>query len=201
MTSKEYLQGNIGFMTTYDECTPSLMRIHWLNYCIQKYKNNFHDALNYLYKVEEILEEPDFKDTVISLKNVKHNKLIDYKTVKDLIVKMERKINLISVKKLYDSNNFKELVEILKGSIVYSTEPKVNIDSLPLKIQSQIEVLLESLWRIDNFEVSNFKIISLITKFENSVYSLIRLQTKPYLSVSKRRNRKSCRLHSKSRSE
>lgn len=133
------------------------MRIHWLNYCIQKYKNNFHDALNYLYKVEEILEEPDFKDTVISLKNVKHNKLIDYKTVKDLIVKMERKINLISVKKLYDSNNFKELVEILKGSIVYSTEPKVNIDSLPLKIQSQIEVLLESLWRIDNFEVSNFK--------------------------------------------
>lgn len=88
----------------------------------------------------------------VELKNVKYNSSINYKTLKDLIEKTERKINLISVKQLYDSGNFHELVDILSSSIIYSTEPKVNVDSLALKIQTQIEVLLESFWNVDRVE-------------------------------------------------
>ncbi|CRK90645.1 CLUMA_CG004346, isoform A [Clunio marinus] len=116
------------------------------------HNNNYKDALGYLYKLEEVYDVPQYSEISVELKNCKNNNLIDSKTVKELIVKIERKINLASVKKLYDTKNYAELTEILRESVIYSTEPKVNIDNLTLKIQTQIEVFLECLWSLNRIE-------------------------------------------------
>lgn len=149
---KDFLQLNIGFVDEDIECTEMLTRLIWLSYLMQIHNNNFKDALGYLYKLEEVYEVPKYSEISVELKNCKHNKLIDCKTVKELIVKIERKINLASVQHLYESQNhqnFEELIEILRESIIYSTEPKVNTDHLTLKIQTQIEVFLECLWALN----------------------------------------------------
>lgn len=146
---KDFLQFNIGFMEDDIECTKMLTRLIWLSYCMQIHNNNYKDALGYLYKLEEVYEVPKYSEISVELKNCRHNKLIDCKTVKELTVKIERKINLASVQKLYETQNYEELTEILRESIIYSTEPKVNIDHLALKIQTQIEVFLECLWSVN----------------------------------------------------
>lgn len=146
---KDFLQINIGFVDEDIECTQILTRLIWLSYCMQIHNNNYKDALGYLYKLEEVYEVPKYSEISVDLINCKYNKLIDYKTVKELIVKIERKINLASVKQLYESQNYEELIEILRESIVYSTEPKVNTDHLTLKIQTQIEIFLECLWSLN----------------------------------------------------
>lgn len=150
---KEFFHFNLGFVNDDIERTKLLLRLVWMSYCIHIHNNNYKDALGFLYKIEEIFESsPAYSEIVIELKNCKNNNLIEEKTVKDLIVKIERKINLASVKKLYDTKNFEELVEILRESIIYSTEPKVNVDNLTLKITTQIEVFLECLWSLDRIE-------------------------------------------------
>ena len=149
MRKKDFLQLNIGFVDDDIECTKLLTRLIWLSYCMQIHNNNYKDALGYLYKLEEVYEVSKYSEISVELKNCKHNKLIDGKTVKELIVKIERKINLASVKKLYETQNYEELTEILRESIIYSTEPKVNTDHLTLKIQTQIEVFLECLWSLN----------------------------------------------------
>lgn len=152
MRKKDFLQLNIGFVEDDIECTRLLTRLIWLSYCMQIHNNNYKDALGYLYKLEEVYEVPKYSEISVELRNCKHNKTIDGKTVKELIVKIERKINLASVKKLYDTQNYEELTEILRESIIYSTEPKVNIDHLTLKIQTQIEVFLEGLWSLNRIQ-------------------------------------------------
>lgn len=149
MRKKDFLQINIGFVEDDIECTKMLTRLIWLSYCMQIQSNNYKDALGYLYKLEEVYEVPKYSEICVELKNCKHNKIIDGKTVKELIVKIERKINLASVQKLYETRNYEELVDILRESISYSTEPKVNVDHLTLKIQTQIEVFLEGLWSLN----------------------------------------------------
>jgi calcineurin-binding protein cabin-1 len=146
---KDFLQANIAFIDDDIDCTRMLLRLFWLSYGVQMHYNNYKDALGFLYKIEEIYDAPKYRDIVIELKNCKHNKNVDIKTVKDLIIKIERKINLASVKKLYDTQNYEELVCILVESIIYSTGPKVNTDTLALKIQNQIEILLESLFSLN----------------------------------------------------
>lgn len=152
MQMKDFLQANIGFIEDDMECTKMLLRLVWLSYGMQIHYNNYKDALGFLYKIEEVFDVPKYHEISIELKNCKNHKFIDFKTVKDLIIKIERKINLASVKKLYDTQNYEELVEILLESIIYSTGPKVNIDSLTLKIQTQIEVLLECLFSLNRIE-------------------------------------------------
>lgn len=150
---KEIFHINLGFVEDDIECTKLLLRLVWMSYCIHIHNNNCKDALGFLYKIEEIFESnPKYAEIVIELKNCKNNNLIEEKTVKELIVKIERKINLASVKKLYDTQNYAELIDILRESIIYSTEPKVNTDNLTLKIQTQIEVFLECLWSLDRIE-------------------------------------------------
>lgn len=152
MRQKDFLQLNIGFVDDDIECTKLLTRLIWLSYCMQLHNNNYKDALGYLYKLEEVYEVPKYAEVSVELRNCRHNKNIDGKTVKELIVKIERKINLASVKKLYETRNYEELTEILRESIIYSTEPKVNVDHLTLKIQTQIEVFLECLWSLNRIE-------------------------------------------------
>lgn len=152
LRKKDFLQVNIGFVDDDIECTKLLTRFIWLSYCMQLHNNNYKDALGFLYKLEEVYEVPKYSEISVELKNCRHNRQIDGKTVKDLIVKIERKINLASVKKLYDTQNYEELMEILRESVIYSTEPKVNIDHLTLKITTQIEVFLECLWSLNRIQ-------------------------------------------------
>lgn len=152
MRKKELLQANIGFIEDDMDCTRMLLRLIWLSYGIQIYHKSYKDALGYLYKVEEVFDVPKYKEISIELKNCKQNKLIDFKTTKDLIVKIERKMNLASVKQLYETQNYSELIDILQESIIYSTGPKVNVDSLTLKIQAQIQILLEAYFSLNRIE-------------------------------------------------
>lgn len=149
MRKKDFLQFNIGFIEDDLECTRMLTRLIWLSHCMQMHNNNYKDALGYLYKLEEVYDVPKYSEISVELKNNRHNKMIDCKTIKELIIKIERKINLASVQKLYETQNYEELTEILRESIIYSTEPKVNVDHLSLKIQTQIEVFLFCLWSLD----------------------------------------------------
>lgn len=149
---KDFLQANIGFIDDDMDCMRMLLRLIWLSYGMQIHYNSYQDALGYLYKLEEIFDVPKYAAIAIELKNCKHHKVIDSKTVKDLIVKIERKINLASVQKLYETQNYEELTGILLESIIYSTGPKVNVDSLTLKIQTQIEVVLECLFTLNRIE-------------------------------------------------
>lgn len=69
-----------------------------------------------------------------------------------MMVKIERKMNLASVKQLYETQNYAELIDILQESVIYSTGPKVNVDSLTLKIQVQIQILLEAFFSLNRIE-------------------------------------------------
>ena len=72
-------------------------------------------------------------------------------TIKELIKKLERRISLSNVKKLYDEKNFADLIGILKDSLKISTETKTT-ENLTLTIQTQIEIILEAFWTEDRFE-------------------------------------------------
>lgn len=65
------------------------------------------------------------------------------------------KISLSNVKTLYDNEEFQDLVDILKDSLINCTEIK-NSDNTLMKIQTQFEVLLESLWNLEKYEVSPY---------------------------------------------
>lgn len=149
---KDFLQINLAFVDDDMDCTRKLLRLLRLSYGFQIHYNNYKDALGYLYKIEEVFDVEKYHEITIELKNCRHYKMLEFKTIKDLIVKIERKINMASVKQLYETQNFAELVDILLESIVYSTCPKVNIDSLMLKIQTQVQILLECLFSLNRIE-------------------------------------------------
>lgn len=63
-----------------------------------------------------------------------------------------RTISLNSVNKLYHENSFSQLIAILKDTIInQATQKSVDYDS-PVRLSTQIEVFLESLWNIESFE-------------------------------------------------
>lgn len=63
-----------------------------------------------------------------------------------------RTISLNSVNALYHDNNFDQLIAILKDTIItQATQKTVDHDS-PVRLSTQIEVFLESLWNIESFE-------------------------------------------------
>lgn len=49
--TKGYISFYSGFMYPHPEYNVNVIRLTWLNYCIEKFENNFSEALNYLYKV------------------------------------------------------------------------------------------------------------------------------------------------------
>lgn len=149
---KNYLQINLAYINDDIECTKMLLRFLRLSYGFQIHYNNYKDALGYLYKIDEIFDSEKYHDIIIDLKNCQHHKMLEHKLIKDMIVRIERKINMASVMQLYETQNYAELVDILLESIVYSTCPKVNIDTLMLKIQTQIQILLECLFSLNRIE-------------------------------------------------
>ncbi len=69
---KDYITFYTGFMLAFDEYTVMIVRLHWLNYCIQKFNKNFPDALNFLYKVsifQDIISKVTISYNILHKKN------------------------------------------------------------------------------------------------------------------------------------
>lgn len=77
---------------------------------------------------------------------------------------LRRKLSLSNVKKMYHDNKFEELEIILKDTLLNMWND--TNDTVTLKIQIQIEVLLESLWKQEKYEVSFCVCMILILQFK-----------------------------------
>lgn len=64
-----------------------------------------------------------------------------------------RKIGLNKVKDLYEAKQWTELIAILKDSLIHSKEVK-DSEAWVRDLQTQFEVLLESIWHTRDNEVS-----------------------------------------------
>lgn len=94
--------------------------------------------------------KPDFQVTL------PHKKYCNYYNLPLLYSNREtlrRKLSLSNVKKLYLERKYDELEIILKDTIMNMSNEKTYNDTVTLKVQIQIEVLLESLWKQEKYEV------------------------------------------------
>uniref|UniRef100_A0A1B0CHR0 Uncharacterized protein n=1 Tax=Lutzomyia longipalpis TaxID=7200 RepID=A0A1B0CHR0_LUTLO len=149
-----HLMFHSGFYMLEDEdqhCL-NLMRLFWLNYIVSKYENNLEVAIDFVYKINELFQEEEKRlNLVVDFPNKTVENHIDIVVVKDLISSLLRTIKLNNVANLYKDNKFRELTVILKDSLINCTEVK-NSDNTIMKITTQFEVLLESLWNLEDFE-------------------------------------------------
>ncbi|XP_055382064.1 calcineurin-binding protein cabin-1-like [Condylostylus longicornis] len=148
-----HLKFNSGiiFVISDEAYEKNIIRLVWLDYCAAKLESNWNKCVECLQHLERLIEQQDEKNFVLKFPNLKQNNYIDLESVKSTCVNIQRRISLINVKNLYDNQNYKELCEILKESLIYSTEIRNSDDSV-LKIQTQFEVLLESLWNSQQYE-------------------------------------------------
>ncbi|GAB0096771.1 calcineurin-binding protein cabin-1-like [Sergentomyia squamirostris] len=130
----------------------NLMRLFWINYIVAKYENNLEVAIDFIYKIRELfLEDEKRKTMIVDLPNKSAENHIDMTIIEELISSLQRTIKLNNVAVLYKDHKFKELTVILKDSLINCTEVK-NSDNTIMKINTQFEVLLESLWNQEDFE-------------------------------------------------
>lgn len=78
----------------------------------------------------------------------------DIKTIRKSKIELQRKVSLISVTNLYNNNEFDELVPILKDSLANTKKTELTNGSI-IKVSTQIEILLESLWNSEKYKVSS----------------------------------------------
>uniref|UniRef100_A0A1B0D171 Uncharacterized protein n=1 Tax=Phlebotomus papatasi TaxID=29031 RepID=A0A1B0D171_PHLPP len=119
----------------------TLMRLFWINYIVCKYENNLEDAIDFIYKIHQLLEEKRLNLTV-DLPNKSAENHIDLGIIEDLICSLQRTIKLNNVANLYKDEKFKELSVILKDSLINCTEIK-NLDNTLMKINTQFEKCLK----------------------------------------------------------
>ncbi|XP_059614787.1 calcineurin-binding protein cabin-1-like [Phlebotomus argentipes] len=135
-----------------DQHCLNLMRLFWINYIVSKYENNLEVAIDFVYKINELFQEDEKRLTVaVDLPNKTLESHIDVTIIRDLMSSLQRTIKLNNVANLYKDHKFRELVVILKDSLINCTEIK-NSDNTLMKINTQFEVLLESLWNLNDFE-------------------------------------------------
>lgn len=75
----------------------------------------------------------------------------DVKTIRKTKIELQRKVSLISVTNLYKNNEFDELIPILKDSLT-NTEKIELTNGNVIKVSTQIELLLESLWNSERYK-------------------------------------------------
>lgn len=124
-------------------------RYLWLNYGIYIYENDMCAALNKLEQIEKLITE-ESETLCVRLLNQRFNNFFNLSFIQDSIISLNRKINLSSVKKLYNEQNYHELVHILKNSLMNVTETQP-ADNRYINISTQIEILLECLWCLEQY--------------------------------------------------
>lgn len=88
---------------------------------------------------------------VIKLPSKKEDGVIELELVKTLVKTLERTISLNNVGRLYAEEKFKELIPILKDSLINCTTIK-SADNSVMRLRTQFEILLECLWNVGDFE-------------------------------------------------
>lgn len=75
----------------------------------------------------------------------------DIKTIRKSKIELQRKVSLISVTNLYKNNEFDELIPILKDSLANAGKIELTNGNV-IKVATQIELLLESLWNSERYK-------------------------------------------------
>lgn len=122
------------------------MRINWLQYCLSRYEYDLRRSVNCLETIRDLITARD-TTFVLSLPNQANNSRIDVKTANETIVLLERMINLNNAHQLYSDQQYGELVEILKDSLVNTTKAKT-VKNLVMKLSEQFEIILECFWNL-----------------------------------------------------
>lgn len=99
----------------------------------------------------EIILNRHTEKVSVKLPSKKEDNLIERDVIEALIKSLKRTISLNNVGNLYKACKYRDLVTILKDSLINSTTIK-NADNTTMKIQTQFEVLLECLWNLEDFE-------------------------------------------------
>lgn len=77
--------------------------------------------------------------------------MFDIKTIRKCKTELQRKVSLISVTNLYRNNDFDKLIPILKDSLA-NTEIIELTNGNIIKVSTQIEILLETLWNSEQYK-------------------------------------------------
>lgn len=139
-----------GFNVTEEIAFKYQMRLSWLQYCLARYEYDLRRSVNCLNAICNLITSNN-ESFVLNLPNQTNNNKIDMQTANETIVMLERMINLNNVHQLYTDRQYKELIEILKDSLMNTTKSK-NIDNLVLKLNEQFEVILECFWNLQMVE-------------------------------------------------
>lgn len=138
------------FDNTEEETIKYQKRVLWLQYCLSRYEYDLRRSVNCLETIRDLCVAND--DTgILFLPNQTHFSRIDVKTISESIVMLERTISLNNVQQLYSSENYSELISILKDSLINSTKSK-NADNAVMKISTQFEIILECFWNLEMFD-------------------------------------------------
>lgn len=125
-------------------------RYLWLNYIFAKNEGDLHTAIT---KLKQLLlfisDQNDF--FFVLLPNVSFTNYFDLSSVKVYIASLELKINMQNIKSLYETGKYEEVIHILKKCLNESCGSHLYYEH-PLNKHAQMEVLLESLWRLGNFQ-------------------------------------------------
>lgn len=125
-------------------------RLCWLQYCLAKYENDLPLTLNCLNSIKQLLSMHN-ESYRLDFPNQQFNILIDMDSVKRLIKSLERTISLNDVPRLYEMKSFEQLIITLQINLGNLNEYK-DVEVSKIKIATQIEVFLESLWCVEMFE-------------------------------------------------
>ncbi|XP_055915859.1 calcineurin-binding protein cabin-1-like [Eupeodes corollae] len=129
----------------------NIIRLIHMEYCWAKYENRLSQCVESLQHLEELISEQS-EDFSLELPNMKEElNYLDRETVKVTRTETQRKIGLNKVRDLYEQKQWKELIVILKDSLIHSKEVK-DSEAWVKDLQTQFEVLLESIWQTGDFE-------------------------------------------------
>lgn len=138
-------------LATSDEFVIRITRYHWSNYLLARQENNLDQCLQSLTQIVLNLELQRNPSKPIKLPSKKEDNVIELELTRGLIRTLERTISLNNVGRLYAEEKFKELIPILKDSLINCTTIK-SADNSVMRLRTQFEILLECLWTVGDFD-------------------------------------------------
>lgn len=138
------------FVISDDLYERNIIRLIHMEYCWAKYENRLSQCVESLQHLEELISGQN-EEFSLHLPNMNESNYLDRETVKLTRTETQRKIGLNKVKDLYEKKLWKELIVILKDSLIHSKEVK-DSEAWVRDLQTQIEVLLESIWQTGDLE-------------------------------------------------
>lgn len=148
-----YLIFQSGFYEPSDdevESSKYQKRLYWLQYSLALYENDLDRSVNCLIALKDLLNVHN-EQYKLEFPNQSKNNYMDLATVDALIVSQERTISLNSVPKLYVDKKWKDVIVILKESLIQLDDYKT-ADCSAMRIATQIEVILECFWNLESFD-------------------------------------------------